>query len=192
MRIRTLVLSLVWADSLCGQSRFRWQDYCFNHPASPVCRGHEYAIKKPKPGKDGASQNVVTNPYPSPTENITPSPVVAGGIDWRFADPLPDALAGFNFSGLSASPLARRMIAQLGATQGLTEVDMHKIFDGLSGVDQGALSVRGNRIVALFTGRVTDSTVIVPEADLKPCRFPETRYWLVIPARWTRRSNAWR
>jgi hypothetical protein len=74
---------------------------------------------------------------------------------------------GFNFSGLSASPLARGLIVHLGASQGLTEVDMQKIFDGLSGVDQGAISVRGNRIVAMFTGRVTDSTVLVPEADLK-------------------------
>jgi len=88
-------------------------------------------------------------------------------IDWRFADPFPDVLVGFNFSALSASPLARRLIEQLGARQGLTEVDMRKIFDGLSGVDQGALSVRDNRIVVMFTGRVTDSTVLVPDADLK-------------------------
>jgi hypothetical protein len=93
--------------------------------------------------------------------------IVVGGIDWRFADPLADAFAGFNFSGLPASPLARSLIAQLGANHGLTEADLRKILDGLSGVDQVAVSVRDNRFVVMVTGRVTDSTVLVPEAGLK-------------------------
>ena len=93
--------------------------------------------------------------------------IVVGGIDWRFADPFADALVGFNFSGLSASPLARGLIAQLGARQNLTEVDMQKIFDGMAGVDQVAISVRNNRMVAMITGSVADSTLPVPEAGLK-------------------------
>src|SRR2546426_1776751 len=167
MRIRILALGLVWTASLCGQRRFSWQDYCFNHPAAPFCRGHECAVKRAAPTKDAAPGNVVTNPFPPPPRNVTPSLIVVGGIDWRFADPFADALAGFNLSGLSASPLARSLIAQLGAKQGLTEADMQKIFDGLAGVNQVALSVRDDRIVAVVTGRVTASTLSAPEAGLK-------------------------
>ena len=45
--------------------------------------------------------------------------------------------------------------------------DLQKIFDGLSGVDQIALSVRDNQLVAMVTGSVTDSTLPAPEAGLK-------------------------
>jgi hypothetical protein len=163
MRIRIIALSLVCAASLCGQRRFRWQDYCFNNPGSIVCPGHEYAVKKP----DAASRNVATNPYPSTPANVTPTVIVVGGIDWRFADPFADALVGFNFSAMAASPLARGLIAQLGGSQRLTDADMQKIFDGLSGVDQVAVSVRDNRVVAMVSGRVTKSTLLAPEAGLK-------------------------
>jgi hypothetical protein len=165
MGIRILALGLVWAASLCGQRRFSWQGYCFDHPAAPFCSGHEYAIK-PQP-KDAKHRDVVTNPYAPAPSIVTPTIIVIGGIDWRFADPLADTLAGFNFSGLSTSPLARNLIAQLGASQGITEADLRKIFDGLSGVDQIALSIRDNKIVALVTGNVTDSTLPAPEAGWK-------------------------
>ena len=167
MRIRILVMALVCAATLCGQRghRFSWQGYCFDHPAAPFGAGHEYAIKPP--AKDAGSRNVVTNPFPPASPIVTPTIIVIGGIDWRFADPLADTLVGLNFSGLAASTLARSLIAQLGASQGLTEVDLQKIFDGLSGVDQIALSVRDNQLVAMVTGSVTDSTLPAPEAGLK-------------------------
>jgi hypothetical protein len=92
---------------------------------------------------------------------------MVGGIDWRFADPFADALVGFNFSRLSASPIARNVIAMAGAKQGLTPADIEKIFDGLAGVDQIAISVRGNRVVAMVTGSVADSTLPALEAALK-------------------------
>jgi hypothetical protein len=171
MTIRMLALGLVWAAMLCGQSRFRWQDYCFKNPASPVCRGNDYAVKPPAPAKDTAPRGVVTNPLPSTPQAakpsiVKPSLIVVGGIDWRFADPFPDALVGFNFSRLSASPLTRSLITLLGARQGLAEADLQKIFDGLSGVDQVALSVRNDRIVAMVTGSVADA-LPAPEAGLK-------------------------
>jgi hypothetical protein len=151
MRTRIFALALVCAASLCGQRRFSWQGYCFDHPAAPFCSGHEYAIK---PTPKGTAPPTVTS-----------SLIVVGGIEWRFADPLADALVGFNFSGLSASPLARSLVAQLGASQGVTEADVRKIFDGLSGVDQVVLSVRDSRIVAMVTGAI--STLPAPEAGLK-------------------------
>ena len=166
MSIRTLALGLMLAASLCGQRRrFSWQDLCFKNPGLPVCGGNDYAVK-PQP-KNAPSQSVVTNPFPSASTSATPSMIIVGGIDWRFADPFADALIGFNFSALSASPLARNLIAQLGASQGLAEPDMQKIFAGLTGVDQIAISVRNNRIVAMITGRVTDSNLPAPEAGLK-------------------------
>jgi hypothetical protein len=171
MRIRLFALGLVWAASLFGQyghPRFSWQEACFKNPGAPYCPGHDYAIKPPAPpAKDAAPRNIVTNPFSSTQRGGTPSLIEVGGIDWRFADPFADALVGFNFSGLSASPLARSLIVQLGASQGLTEADMRKIFDGLSGVDQVALSARGNRVVVMVTGSVADSTFPAPEAGFK-------------------------
>jgi hypothetical protein len=158
MRIRLLALGLACAASLCGQRRFSWQGYCFDHPAAPFCSGRDYAIK-PQP-KLTTPPNVIANPG-------TPTLIVVGGIDWRFADPSADGLVGFNFSGLSASPLARSLVVKLGATQGLTEADTQKIFDGLSGVDQVVLSVRDNRIVVMVTGGLTDLTLPAPEAGWK-------------------------
>jgi hypothetical protein len=169
MRIHILALGLVSAASLYGQAhRTRWQDLCFKNPAAPFCQGNDYAIKPSAKKKSAAATpNVVTNPFPPTPQTVTPSVIVVGGIDWRFADPFADALVGFNFTGLSASPIARSLIAQLGANQGLSEADMRKIFDGLSGVDQVALSVHDNRIVAMVTGRVTDSALPTPEANSK-------------------------
>jgi hypothetical protein len=160
MRIRILALGLVWVASLCGQRRFSWQGYCFDHPAAPFCSGREYAIK-PRPKESVPSRDLI--PYSPTAQNV----IVVGGIDWRFADPAADAVAGFNFSGLSASPLARMAIAQLGARQGLGEADVQKIFDALSGVEHVALSVRDNRVVVMVTGRVTDPTLSVMEPGLK-------------------------
>jgi hypothetical protein len=171
MRIRIIALSLValslvTAAAVYGQRRFSWQDYCFNHPASPACSGNDYAVKPPpRPAKN--SPSVVTNPNSSTTRTATPSMIVVGAIDWRFADPSPDALIGLNFNGLAASPLARGLITQLGAKQGLTEADMQKIFDGLGDVEQVAASMRDNRMVVMITGRVTDSALPSPGPDLK-------------------------
>ena len=122
MRTRLLILGIVWAGSLCGQHhRFSWQDACFKNPALPYCIGNDVAVKHARTAKDPAHQGDVATTLP-----------VAGPIDWRFADPHADALAGFNFGVLAASPLGRGLIARLGAVQGLTEADMEKVFSGLS------------------------------------------------------------
>jgi len=162
-----LALGSIWAACLCGQSRFSWQDYCFKNPRAPVCRGNDYAVKPPAPTRAAAPGNVVANPSPSTPRTVNPSLITVGGIDWRFADPFADALVGFNLRRLSASSLTHSLIAFLGSKQGLTEADIQKIFDGLSGMDQVALSVRNNRIVALITGSVADSTFPAPETGLK-------------------------
>ena len=172
MGIRLFALSLVWAASVYGQyghPRFSVQEACFKNPGAPFCQGHDFAVKKAAPAKDTRSGTIVTNPFPSTStpQKVSPSVIVVGGIDWRFADPFADAIVGFNLSDLAASPLARGLIAQLGASQGLSEADLQKIFDGLSGVDQVAFSVRNNRVVVMITGRVADSTLPAPEAGWK-------------------------
>src|SRR5580700_5686038 len=146
-------LSLALAVSLCGQKKFSWQDACFNNPGAPYCQGHDYAIKKSAPTNaappPAAIRGTGGNGIPSSSttrSNGAPALLVVGGIDWRFADPSPDILIGINFNSLSNSPLARNLIAQLGAQQGIAAADMQKIFDGLSDVDQVALSMRDNRM----------------------------------------------
>jgi hypothetical protein len=170
VRIRLLVLAVVCAASLCAQAKkkFSWQDACFKNPAAPYCPGHDFAVKPPPKEKTTATPAVITRPFPSTTPRpVTPSLIVVGALDWRFADPFADELVGFNFSGLAASPLAHSLIAQLGAKRGLTESDIQKIFDGLAGVDQVALSIRDNRVVVMITGSVTNSALTMPEAGLK-------------------------
>jgi hypothetical protein len=130
------------------------------NPASPVCRDHDFAIKPAKGGKKGSSA------FSSTSGSATSARILDNAIDWRFADPQADALAGFHVSGLAASPLGRALIAQLGARQNLTEGDMQKIFDGLASVDQIALSIHDNRVVAMITGRVKELT-LPPDGELK-------------------------
>ena len=161
--IRFLAFGLLLAASLYGQKRthkFSWQDACFENSTAPYCMGHEDAIKRSARTKAAVARNAGT-----PHED-TPLPIVSGGIDWRFADPLADAIAGFNFKGLSASPLARRLVTQLGAIEGLTEADMKKKLDGLVGVRQVAISTRDSRIVAMITG-VSVSSLPALEAGWK-------------------------
>jgi hypothetical protein len=93
--------------------------------------------------------------------------IVLGGIDWRFADPFADVLAGFNLSGLVNSPLVRGLLTQIGSDRGLTEEDMRKVFEGLGGVDQAAISVRDGRVVVMMTGSVTDLRLPPAGAGLK-------------------------
>lgn len=175
MRIRILALGLVGAACLYGQARrFRWQDLCFKDPAAPVCQGNDYAIKKqPAQAKSTSTTNVVTSPsvvtspHPSASRIVTPAVIVVGGIDWRFADPFADALVGLNVSRISASPTAHDVIALLATKQGVSEVDRQKMFDGLSGVDQVALSVRNNQVVAMIIGSVADSKLPSSEPGRK-------------------------
>ena len=173
MRIRILCLGLVWAATLCGQynrgHRFSWQEACYKNPGAPFCAGHDFAIKKTPPGKDGTHSGGIADPGPfsSTPETLTPSVIVAGGIDWRFADPLADALIGFNFSKLAGSPVARALIAQLEANQGLAEGEPQKIAGALSGMDNVAISVHENQIVMMVTGSRTDSTLPALEPGWK-------------------------
>jgi hypothetical protein len=55
----------------------------------------------------------------------------------------------------------------LGAKQGLTETDLKKILDGLSGVDEVAFSVRNYQIAVMVTGHATDSGLPPAEAGMK-------------------------
>jgi hypothetical protein len=169
VRIRTFALGLLWTAALCGQHHFNWQNYCFDHPASVACKGNDYAAKQPKtPG----AKNSVRNPLPPTTRSATLSVVTVGAVDWRFADPSTQALAGFNVSALSASPLAHDLITQLGINQGLTDADMKKIFDGLATVDQVSLSAQdlsaqNNGALLLVSRRGTDSTLPALDAGFK-------------------------
>ena len=159
MRIPILVSTLVCAALAQGQSfKTNWANSCFMNPASVVCKNHDFAIKPAKGGRKEA-----TNAFSSAPGSGRAARIGAIDIDWRFADPQPDALAGFYVPGLSASPLGRSLIAQLAAKQNLSEADMQKIFEGLAGVDQIALSVRDNRVVVMVTGRVKELTL--PPSD---------------------------
>jgi hypothetical protein len=161
MRIQVLVAGLVCVVLAQGQSfKTNWANSCFMNPASPVCKDHDFAIKPAKGGKKGAAKAF------SSTGTAAPTRILDNAIDWRFADPQADALAGFHVSGLAASPLGRALISQLGARRNLTESDTQKLFDGLAGVDQIALSIRDNRIVAMVTGRVKELT-LPPDGELK-------------------------
>src|SRR5436309_2651883 len=119
MAIRTIAVALVLAAGLNGQKHksFSWQDACFKNPAAPYCAGRDYAVKRPN-AKAAAKEAAA---YRDSAGNLTPSVIAIGGVDWRFADPSADAIAGFSFGAMSGSPLARGLIFQLAARQGLGE-----------------------------------------------------------------------
>ncbi len=166
MKICVVPLGLLGAVAIFGQgtSNSNWQNRCFNNPGLPYCQGRDFAVK-PKPAAKDTSSGVTrgTGATAAPSASgarrqqggSAPALMTVGDIDWRFADPFPDALIGFNFNGIVESPLARSLINQLGARQKLSEADMQKIFDGLSGIDQIGVSVRDNRFVVMLTGSVT-------------------------------------
>lgn len=159
MRIFACILGLALAGSLSAQrQKFNWQNYCFDHPAAPFCPGHDYAIK-PQPG----AKSVAGTPAAKRSRYATyapgvPSLVSVGAIDWRFADPAAGIVAGFNFSSLSASPVAGKLIAELGAQQGLSEADVAKLFQTLSGLDQLGISIHDGDILMMLSGDFADLT----------------------------------
>jgi hypothetical protein len=160
MKYRTLALGVFCVAILSGQHRMSWQNLCFNNPALPVCPGHDYAIK---PDKKAAKNRKDGSTAPG----AAPLSAADSDIDWRFADPGADALVGFNLTALRDSPVARNLILQLGAKQGLNEAGLQKIFDTLSGVDQIIISVYNNRAVAMLTGRVSEAMFPAPEPGLR-------------------------
>jgi hypothetical protein len=163
MLTRAFAVGLVCAGALCAQRKtLGRQDYCFNNPSSIVCPGHEYA-KPMKPDKPAPGPRSITNVISPNQKGGTPALITIGGIDWRFADPYADVLVGFNFGTLVSSPLARSLFAKVGATRGASEADINKLLDGLSDLDQVAISVHNNHIVAMITGRVTESGFPAPE-----------------------------
>jgi hypothetical protein len=162
MRNCLLILSLLPAAGLYGQyghQRFSWQDACFNNPTLPYCQGHDSAVKRHPKGKDDAAGSVVTSPDDLRVDNVTPAEVAGGAIDWRFADPAAAALVGFHARKLSALPLARQIIAQLGASQGLEPAQIDKILERMSTVDQVAISIGADKTVLMLTARAADSVL---------------------------------
>jgi hypothetical protein len=165
MRVFVLPLSLL---PLFGQTT--WQDRCFNNPGLPYCQGRDYAVKPTKPAANTTTPAAVTNRgfNASPgSRSAMPSMMMVAAIDWRFVDPFADAVVGINFGRIADSSLAHALVLQLGAKAGLTEADVKKLFDGLSGLDQIALSVRDNKVVAMLTGAEADAAPPAAEAGMK-------------------------
>src|SRR5579872_334024 len=100
------------ATTLSAQRhRINWQEACFNHPAAPYCHDRDYAVKK-TPNKKEDPRTALKDPL---TGGPAASSVVsAGGINWRFADPLADTLAVLDTSKLSSSLAAHQLFSQVG------------------------------------------------------------------------------
>lgn len=167
MKIRILCFGFACAVGLYGQQRMNWQNACFQNPTAPFCMGHEDAIRHVPQGNMAPPQTDVRSALPSTPGTTALAPALVGGIDWRFADPSADALASLDGGKLSASPLARSLIVQLGIHQGLPEADARKMFEALAGAGQVALSIRGDQIVLMFTGHAADSVLPALEAGWK-------------------------
>ena len=113
-----------------------------------------FAVKRTPPGKDGSSSPSSTNPLPDIDESETPSVIVVGGIDWRFADPEADMIAGLKCSKLATSQVARSLITRLGGDSSLV--------DGLSRVQQIAFYVRDSRTVLMAGGSAWNAAHALP------------------------------
>lgn len=162
-------MGLLLAASAFGQyghQRFSTQEACYKNFGLPYCQGNDFAIKPERGGKKDSSRSG-TDPGTLPVANVTPAEIVAGAIDWRFADPSADTLVGFHARRLAAMPLARKMITQWGANLGLTPAQTGSIVERLSGVEQVAISIGQNQTVVMITGRENDSTLPVLEPGWK-------------------------
>ena len=131
--------------------RFSWQEYCFTNPSSIVCQGHEYFKKGPKDKQANGTSGV-----------LAPE-----SIDWSFADPGSDLLIGFHPGNLAASPLERKLLVQLAGQRNLGESDVANLLDRLSGVDEAAIAIRGDRMVALLLMRDAGFTIPSPGEGMK-------------------------
>jgi len=166
-----MVLGFVCMAGLFGQynrgHRFSWQTACFNNPGLPYCQGHDFAIKPVKGGRAGATGSNGWGGLTQPDEDVIPSVIVVGGVDWRFADPSADVLVTMSFSNLAPSPLAQFVMSAFGASQGLKETDMEKIIQAFSGVQQVALSIRGDQVLMMVSGYSPDALVPTVEPGWK-------------------------
>ncbi len=178
MRIHALALGFLCTAGLWGQG-MNWQNYCFDHPKAAPCPNREFSGKRnagqsdPAPSSNGVTKQmwapIPKTPggrYTGGGQESTESGLLAfGDVNWQFAEPASDALAGFHVSRLAASPLARSVIVALGAERGLSGAAMQKILDQIANVDEAGVSVKDNRIVAAVTGPVNESLVV--SGDLK-------------------------
>ena len=174
--MRLLAVSLAFAaapfgQKMYGQKKFSWADYCFKNGSSIVCKDHDFATHPSPPVASSPatrpSPNVVSRPFSAVPRGAAPEMTMVSAIDWRFADPFADAVVGLNFNGLAASPLARDLVKQIGGKQGLSDADVQKIFDGLSDVEQMAISVRNQHVAVMIAGNVANSMSFPPDPDLK-------------------------
>lgn len=151
MKLRLPALVLAVAALLPAQRKnFSFQDACFKNPTLPYCRDRDYAVKPTKradPSPAGPASSNGYGPSPQPWRSAS-SVITVGAIDWRFVDPLADAVLALDFSRVSTSALAHNLIAQSGADA--------STFKALSGVSRLALSIRDGRTVMLITGPATD------------------------------------
>ncbi len=159
--MRTLVVGLFVAGSLFGQyghQRFSWQESCYKNFGLPYCQGNDFAIKLPK-GKSESLRGIGADVDPFPATNVTAADIIAGTIDWRFADPSADTLVGFHAKNLATVPLARKAVAQLGANLGLAPAEVQNLLDRMSGVEQVGISVSQSHTIVMITGRGSDSVI---------------------------------
>lgn len=165
-------LGITLAGLVCvaafGQ-KMNWQDHCFNNPGSPVCKGHEYAVK-PAP-KENAPSGVTRTMFPS-IQNGGPrgqgnfgsggAPIMdalGSAMNWKFADPSADVIAGISVKALTASDLAKHLVGQLAIQGGLSQPDVDALFQKLSDTEQVTVSVKNNQVVAFVIGQVPDAIV---------------------------------
>ncbi len=173
MKLRILAIFLLCIDALHAQhKRFSWQDACFKNPALPYCPNADFWAKRPaskdgkSPGNSG-SPGSPGSPAPDAPETVTPSVIVAGAIDWRFADPSADALIGLHSTKLSSSPLGRDLVGALASRQGLNDTDVKHILDAFSGADQVVLSIHGSQVSLMSSGRTAGSAPPALESGWK-------------------------
>lgn len=161
--MRLCLLGFVCAGSLCAQSYGPkvndFTESCFRNPALPYCKTRDF-VPKSGAGNSGAAYGAASTGAPQATLD-------SAGIDWRFADPFADSLAVLDCVRLSTSGFARDLIARLGSAQGLTPSQAQDVLHALSGVRRIALSVRGDAVLIMVTGRPADAVLPALESGWK-------------------------
>ena len=164
--IRVLAVTTLLAASLYGQRPTR-QDYCFNNPTSPVCPGHDMAIKP-----IACSCAVACLRYTLLVAGRGARRQRAGDLRRRHRLALrrPQCRSRHGLQLLGDGELAAYAhddLSQLVAQKGFSDADVQKILDRLADAEQVGISLHNNKVVVMLTGPVAEQALTVPEPGLK-------------------------
>ena len=132
MRLKALAFAILCAIECPAQSHMNWQNYCFEHPKAAFCPNREFSGKRTQPNEpEPTSPAVIRSNARVNTPGAARAPVTAtnanviatvrSDINFQFADPAADALAGIHVRRIVDAEITRALISALLSRRGLNQ-----------------------------------------------------------------------